>query len=148
MMPTIRIDDDVLKALQKRATPFVDSPNSVIRRILGLDRQNLGPRKRHSPIRGAQPPAFYQPYILKVLQAHGGRARGREVVAEVFKIVRHSLKDVDLSHISSGGPRWEKNLQWERYGMAQEGLLSKDSPRGVWELTPKGLSEAAKLRDS
>jgi hypothetical protein len=33
-MPTIRIDDDVFSRLQRLATPFVDTPNSVIRRLL------------------------------------------------------------------------------------------------------------------
>ena len=30
MVPTIRVDDDVYGALQKRAEPFVDTPNTVI----------------------------------------------------------------------------------------------------------------------
>ena len=33
-MPTIRIDDDVFAALQKKAEPFTDTPNSVIKRLL------------------------------------------------------------------------------------------------------------------
>ena len=37
MPPTVRIDDQVYEALQKRAVPFVDSPNDVLRRLLGLD---------------------------------------------------------------------------------------------------------------
>lgn len=37
MSPTIRIDDEVFEALQKHAKPFVDTPNDVLRRILGLD---------------------------------------------------------------------------------------------------------------
>jgi hypothetical protein len=37
MMPTIRVDDDVYEYLQREAKPFVDSPNSVLRRVLGLD---------------------------------------------------------------------------------------------------------------
>jgi hypothetical protein len=36
MSPTIRIDDDVFDELKKHAEPFVDSPNTVLRRILGL----------------------------------------------------------------------------------------------------------------
>ena len=36
MSPTIRIDDDVFDALKKHAEPFVDTPNTVLRRILGL----------------------------------------------------------------------------------------------------------------
>ena len=36
-MPVIRIDDDVFQALQSGAKPFVDTPNSVLRRLLGID---------------------------------------------------------------------------------------------------------------
>jgi hypothetical protein len=35
-MPTIRIDDDVYDWLQQRAKPFKDTPNSVLRRELGI----------------------------------------------------------------------------------------------------------------
>ena len=35
-MPVIRVDDDVWKELQRRAEPLVDSPNSVLRKILGF----------------------------------------------------------------------------------------------------------------
>jgi hypothetical protein len=35
-MPVIRIDDEVWKLLQQSARPFVDSPNDVLRRLLGL----------------------------------------------------------------------------------------------------------------
>src|ERR1700722_20631699 len=37
MAPTIRIDDDVYAWLQKNARPFEDTPNSVLRRVAGLD---------------------------------------------------------------------------------------------------------------
>lgn len=36
-MPVIRIDDEVWKELQKRATPLIDTPNSVLRKSLGLE---------------------------------------------------------------------------------------------------------------
>lgn len=36
MSPTIRIDDDVFDELKKHAEPFVDTPNTVLRRILDL----------------------------------------------------------------------------------------------------------------
>jgi hypothetical protein len=38
MSPTIRIDDEVYKWLQSQAIPFQDNPNSVLRRLAGLDR--------------------------------------------------------------------------------------------------------------
>lgn len=36
MSPTIRIDEDVLDELKNHAEPFVDTPNSVLRRLLNL----------------------------------------------------------------------------------------------------------------
>ena len=37
-MPTIRIDDDVYRWLKSLATPFEDNPNSVLRRVAGIER--------------------------------------------------------------------------------------------------------------
>ncbi|HLF44629.1 MAG TPA: winged helix-turn-helix domain-containing protein [Acidimicrobiia bacterium] len=36
MAPAIEIDDEVYKRLKDEAEPFVDTPNSVLRRLLGL----------------------------------------------------------------------------------------------------------------
>lgn len=36
-MPTIRVSDEVFAALKRRAEPLVDTPDSVLRRELGLD---------------------------------------------------------------------------------------------------------------
>ena len=36
-MPVITIDDDVWRELQSRAVPLIDTPNTVLRRILGLN---------------------------------------------------------------------------------------------------------------
>lgn len=37
MSRTIRVDDDVFARLQELAEPFVDTPNSALRKVLGLD---------------------------------------------------------------------------------------------------------------
>jgi 5-methylcytosine-specific restriction protein A len=37
-MPTIRVDDDVYSWLKSQAVPFEDTPNSVLRRFAGLDK--------------------------------------------------------------------------------------------------------------
>ncbi|MFN3396352.1 MAG: winged helix-turn-helix domain-containing protein, partial [Thermodesulfovibrionales bacterium] len=34
--------------------------------------------------------------------------------------------------------RWENTAQWCRNTLVQEGLLSSDSPRGIWEITAEG----------
>lgn len=36
-MPLLRVDDEVFAALEKRARPFIDTPNSTLRRVLRLD---------------------------------------------------------------------------------------------------------------
>ena len=36
-MPTVRVDSDVYKWLQSLATPFEDNPNSVLRRVAGIE---------------------------------------------------------------------------------------------------------------
>lgn len=36
-MQTIQIDSDVFAILQKNAQPFIDTPNSTLRRLLGVD---------------------------------------------------------------------------------------------------------------
>ena len=36
-MPTIRVDDEVWEWLKHNAEPFSDTPNSVLRRLAGLD---------------------------------------------------------------------------------------------------------------
>ncbi len=39
MCPSIDVDDEVFDVLKESAEPFVDTPNSVLRRILGVDRE-------------------------------------------------------------------------------------------------------------
>ena len=46
-MPTIRIDEQVYEWLQKQANAFEDTPNSVMRRVAGLETKNVsGPRSQ------------------------------------------------------------------------------------------------------
>jgi negative regulator of replication initiation len=48
MPHSIDIDDDVFAALQRDAEPFVDTPNSVLRRLLGLDKNTSTARRQQS----------------------------------------------------------------------------------------------------
>jgi hypothetical protein len=54
-MRTIEIDDEVFAYLQKHARAFVDSPNSVCRRIFEIDRDGAASAKGVSAITGAEP---------------------------------------------------------------------------------------------
>ncbi|MFD3734775.1 hypothetical protein [Streptomyces sp. NPDC058632] len=61
MSPTIRVDDEVYEELQKQAKPFVDTPNSTLRRILGL------PEKVTQPGGGAGTPSSPEPALRPLL---------------------------------------------------------------------------------
>lgn len=143
-MRTIRVDDDVWKALQRRATAFEDTPNSVLRRVLRLD--NPDKQKGSTPRipRGTKTPQqlFKEP-ILKALYELGGSAECSEVLNRVGALMRGKLNEVDYQTLSDGKTlRWRKTAQWERNEMTNEGLIKKGSPRGIWELTAKGIAEA------
>ena len=45
MAPTIRIDDEVYAWLQENGKPFEDTPNSVLRRLAGLDLSTQEPKQ-------------------------------------------------------------------------------------------------------
>ena len=150
MPPTIRVDEEVFKALQKLAQPFVDTPNAVLRRLLSLNghrRSAAAPRKtRPKYALGAvtRRQAFRMP-ILNVLAGLGGRGFAADVLTRVENQMTGRLTALDRQLLPSGGQlRWRKQADFERLAMVREGLLKSDSPRGMWELTEKGWGQARK----
>lgn len=49
MSPNIELDDDVYDFLKSEAEPFLDTPNTVLRRLLGIDRDTGRPAVVASP---------------------------------------------------------------------------------------------------
>ena len=150
MPPTIRIDEEVFGALQKLAQPFVDTPNAVLRRLLGLNghrRSGTAPgkvRPKYAPGAVTRRHAFRIP-ILDVLVGLSGRAFAADVLARVESQMASRLTALDRQLLPSGGQlRWRKQADFERLAMVREGLLKSDSPRGMWELTDRGSEEARK----
>ncbi len=173
-MPNIRVDRDVYKLLQERAQPFVDTPNSVLRRLLNLDppamltrsgssqeqlvsksgaprakRRSPGltrfpasrTRKRthrSTPVGPLLPEDEYVVPLLTALAERGGSAPARELVETVGGKLDGKLTEADREKIASGAVRWQNRLQFVRLRLVEEGLLAKDSPRGIWALTDAG----------
>jgi restriction system protein len=83
--------------------------------------------------------AFYVP-ILQAIVDRGGSARMRDVLLRVHELIRGSLKDADNETLSSAPttPRWRNTAQWARNSLVKEGLMSSDSPHGVWAITQRG----------
>jgi len=142
-MKAIRIDDDVWGSLQRKAIAFEDTPNSVLRRVLGIDRVNGKRRGKTRAARGMRTPqsAFRQP-LLRVLTESGGSGKMSEVVDRVGDVMSMQLNEIDRQKLATGEIRWRNAVQWERNEMVKEGFLKKDSPRGVWELTARGIKAA------
>ena len=141
MTPVIRVDDEVMEALFKKVERhFRDTPNDVLRRLLGLevagsDGEGGGKRERGRFL--AMP--MYRQAILHVLgRRESGRASVPTVIKHVGDALRALLTPEDRKPLKSGMIRWENRVMWERLNMVKEGLLKDDSPRGVWEISSKG----------
>jgi hypothetical protein len=163
---SIKIDDEVLELLKDEAEPFVDTPNAVLRRLLRLDSNGPKPsaedsvdetarprrRSRRAPsskrsARRARAPAgslleqdAYVEPILRAVQAKEGRAPTREVLDEVGKILADRFTELDRERTETGIVRWENRAQFARLRMVDRGLLKKNSPRGVWEISNEGIA--------
>ena len=49
------------------------------------------------------------------------------------------LNDFDRKMLPKGKDiRWRNTAMWERNTMREEGLISDNSPIGIWEVTSKG----------
>lgn len=98
--------------------------------------ESLRSRKR-SPY---TPAHLYWPAILSVLVGLGGAAAGEDVIDRVGQKLENVLTPADRERLSSGVEvRWRNRAQWQRYNMGREGLLKRDSPRGIWEITEEGM---------
>lgn len=104
-------------------------------------RKNTAQPKARRLGRGIKTPqtAYYLP-ILKALELMGGKGSVTEVLEKVGRIMQGNLKDVDFESLPSNSTvkRWENSAQWARNSMVHDGLLKKDSPHGIWEITEAG----------
>jgi hypothetical protein len=165
-MPTqIEIDQEVWAELQRRAVPLVDTPNTVIRALLGLElngdrpataapnrvssprsRRRTSKRRRtggsRAPAGSLLPESEYELPILRALVEMNRRAPTREVVDRVGEMISDRLTDLDKEVLASGDIRWRNRVQFTRLKMVEDGLLAKNSPRGTWEITDAGVKRA------
>lgn len=160
MMPTIRIEDDVMQGLKSLAEPFTDTPSSVIRRLLE-EKGVLGKRKAPgdgdvmkdgarlvAPSEGATPQRVCEPYLLHVLWSEfKGRASKQDATEAVVALLksRGFFHSTDLELVSSGETRVANTIAWARNALKDQGLISRESSKGIWELTPQGMERAAQI---
>jgi hypothetical protein len=152
MSPQIRVDKDVYELLKHKAEPFVDTPNSVLRRELGLDAvsvKDMGLTSKDRSVDGASGTrraragelvpvdAYFEP-ILASLARHGGSATVATVLDDVGKQLSDDLTHLDVANLPSGGQRWRNRVQWARKHLVDKGLLEARSPHGTWTVSARG----------
>lgn len=171
MPPSIDIDDETFDFLKKHAEPFVDTPGSVLRRLLGLARPDQSPGAPDSGPQGSSrassgdrgsavsksrgrrgkraargsllPEAEYEIPILRYLADHEGRAPSREVVEGVGKMLSGKFTTTDRETLNSGDVRWKNRVAFVRLRLIEKGELNGQAPRGTWEITDKGSQRLA-----
>ena len=139
-MPVIRISEALFKEVQKYAEPLVDDFESTLWKLLRLGSSTTKARRRTSSVsRGEMTPVreFWRP-TLEALVESGGRAERTEVHKAVEKKMTGRLKQSDLARNRDGTIKWSKHLDYQRLAMVHEGLLQRNSARGVWEITENG----------
>ena len=129
-MESIKIDGDVFAHLQKHARPFVDTPNSTLRRLLGIDTVVSATGVKRSPV-GAD--AELDELLAENLAAASGRSKAPKADLEV--LVKNSylrngqkLYLVDyqgnrvqkLSVVISGGDVIYNSQRYSMSNLAQE----------------------------
>jgi hypothetical protein len=62
------------------------------------------------------------------------------------RVLAPLLGNADYELVSNGQPRWWNLICSMRNQLIADGLFRNDSPRGVWELTRKGLATVSRSR--
>ncbi|MGN6588495.1 MAG: winged helix-turn-helix domain-containing protein [Solirubrobacterales bacterium] len=139
----IEVDAEVIGAIKDAAEPFVDNPNRVLRRLLGLptiDHDRTAPLPSNIPRvpRGAllPLPEFEVPILLAISEA-GGSAPRSAVLDAVEVALRDRLTDLDRAPMTSGRIRWQARVDQARNELVKRGLLESSLP-GIWRLTEAG----------
>lgn len=153
-MPTIRVSPEVFAGLQALAEPLVDTPSTVIRRllekegVLGEDPPRPATRMPAPAGGSLTPQAVFEAYLLQVLmKAFDGRAHKRDAT---HAVVKRMLKDghigaAEQELVATGETKAENMIVWARNALKDRGWISRLAPRGVWELTDAGRAAAAEV---
>ena len=139
----IKVDKDVFAIIQKQAVPFVDEPNDVLRRMMGLRSRSKGGLKENARIRKRiaseliLPLQKYRLPILRSLNNHGGLASRNQVMNDVFIELKNKFNNYDLKNLRGKAPRWRTRTEFVRSQMVRDGLVGSET-RGIWKITVEG----------
>lgn len=149
-MPKVELSSSIYRRLLRRAESFDDTAEDVIGRLLdetgsasgrGGDRDALLQENQAPAPPGSLLPvgAYWLP-ILGILDEAGGSAAANDVIDALGVRMGDELEDRDRETLRNGEVRWRNRARFARLRMKERGLLSKTSPRGVWEITKRGVA--------
>ena len=145
-MPDIQLTPDTYSRLLKRVVSFDDQPEDVVARLLDeTDGSIGGPTLGHAPepatraAPGSVLPlnAYWIP-ILEILEDSNGEAPANDVIDALETRMASVFTERDRQPLQSGAIRWRSRARFARLRMKERGLLSSNSPRGLWAITPAG----------
>jgi hypothetical protein len=148
-MPNVELSSSVYQRLLRRTVSFDDTPEDVIGRLLdetgdaaGADKRGsaLPLKKEPAPPGSLVPVGAYWLPILGILAEAGGSAPANDVIDALEERMGDELRDRDRERLRNGEVRWRNRARFARLRMKERGLLSKTSPRGVWEITKMGVA--------
>jgi hypothetical protein len=166
MSPQLEVSEEVFSALQQRAEPLVDTPDSVLRKLLDLQgespelptpgapsgssssrakgrRKGSGAKRKRAAKGSITPDVAYERPLLEALVELGGRAATSDVLAVLDKKFNGQLMPIDYERLSRGEIRWKNRVQFVRLKLIKAGELAEGSPRGIWEITEAGERRVA-----
>ncbi len=133
----------VLKQIKKNHSEIQKDYSKVEKSVKSI-KISEKPRKRGPNLRGKKTPGkdFVLP-ILRSIDELGGSAKAKDVLKKVNQKMRKKLNDYDNEPLPSvpSMTRCKQTAQMARIQMVKNGLLRKNSQRGVWEITAKGKKQ-------
>ena len=124
----------VRKAPTPRATPVRSRAASVSSRSAPAEVATRRVTRKWTPSEE------FRPHVLAILREHDGRLDADDLMLELEIRLDGVLTPGDRENAPQGGERWHLAVRRQRKALADEGLLAPAQP-GVWELTPRGLTE-------
>jgi hypothetical protein len=151
-MNLIEVDNQVAEKLIEKANTVGVTRNGILRLMLNIDTPPKIVQKFHinnKNIRFKNIQEELIPYILKILYENGGTTTKAFVEQKIYKLFKDEF-DKSYYHetVSHGVPRWKHNIAWSKerakniYGFIKS---AKQSGRGLWELTDKGVIHCEKI---
>lgn len=165
-MKTIDVDIEVYDALRARIEDFGESPNSVLRRVLGLNVSPSGreptralssPNGRPAPADTSRPKRLpgqpgvgitmkqLAPFIIEALGRAGGELSKEELFAAVEREAGHLFAESDWRGVGKDKrPRWQLQMYNIRKELRDAKLFDTLAAKGQWKLTAKGMGKYAR----